>query len=158
MIYYKNSKWNFHNFKVNFLENNNNKEKYTSDKDFWRDMENKHDFITEVKFSDFNLNKEQVKRLEEINQQNVPEGFKPYLERYINTGRLTKIEIDENNNEEVEIEVTSNLKYPLGKFKTYLENKESNIYLSEREINEIEQGQEISEMEIRLLELEGGSA
>jgi hypothetical protein len=158
MIYYKNNTWNFHNFKVNFENRGNTEEKYTSDKDYWMNMENNNDNITNVAFQEFNPTETQLNRLEEINQQNVPEGFKPYLIRYINTGKLTKIEADEETGNEVELEVKSNMEFPMGKFKNYLENKQTNIDLSEREIREIEQGQELSELEIRILELEGGTA
>ena len=141
MVFYKNGRWHLCNEKVKYMQNDKEITQYvgSEDKQWWLDFEEKWEHTEIIEFIPVEPTQEQVDRLEEINQLNIPDGFGSMLSDYVGNGVFPE-----------------GYTHPLGNLKLQKENKELGIQMSEREIQEISQGQQISSLEIQMLELQGG--
>ena len=140
MIYYKN-RWHLCNEKVKYMQNDKEITQYVMSEghDWWIDFESKWEHTEIIEFIPVEPTLEQLDRLEEINKLNIPDGFGSMLSDYVGNGVFPK-----------------SLNHPLRYLQVYKENIQQGIELSEREIQEIVQGRQISDLEIQLLELQGG--
>lgn len=111
----------------------------SEDKQWWLDFEEKWEHTEIIEFIPVEPTQEQVDRLEEINQLNIPDGFGSMLSDYVENGTFPE-----------------GFNHPLRNLQVYKENIQQGIELSEREIQEIIQGQQMSDLEVQLLELQGG--
>lgn len=107
--------------------------------DWWVDFEGKWEHTEIIEFIPVEPTQEQLDRFEEINQLNIKEGFGHECSQYVEFGIFPE-----------------SFNHPLRKLQVYKENIQQGIELSEREIQEIIQGRQISDLEIQLLELQGG--
>ena len=140
LIFYKNG-WRLCNEKVKYIQHGEEIEQYVMSEghDWWVDFEKKWEHTDIVEFIPVVPTEEQLGRFEEINQLNIPEGFGAELGDYVESGIFPE-----------------GYNHILGNLKLQKENKELGIQMSEREIQEISQGQQISSLEIQMLELQGG--
>lgn len=141
MVFYKNRRWHLCNEKVKYTQNGKEIEQYVGSEghDWWEDFEQKHEHTEIIEFIPVEPTEEQLIRLEEINELNIPDGFSDMVSNYVKD----KIFPESFN-------------HPLRKLQVYKENIQQGIELSEREIQEIIQGRQISDLEIQLLELQLG--
>ena len=141
MVFYKNGRWHLCNEKVKYMQNDKEITQYvgSEDKQWWLDFEEKWEHTEIIEFIPVEPTQEQVDRLEEINQLNIPDGFGSTINSYVEKELFPE-----------------GYTHPLGNLKLQKENKELGIQMSEREIQEISQGQQISSLEIQMLELQGG--
>lgn len=141
MVFYKNGRWHLCNKKVKYMQNDKEITQYvgSEDKQWWLDFEEKWEHTEIIEFIPVEPTQEQVDRLEEINQLNIPDGFGSMLSDYVENGTFPE-----------------GFNHPLRNLQVYKENIQQGIELSEREIQEIIQGQQMSDLEIQLLELQGG--
>lgn len=139
LVYYKNKTWHLCNEKVRYIQRDEEIEQYVGAEghDWWINFEHEHTEI--IEFMPVKPTEEQLKRLEEINRLSIPEGFGALVEDYVKEGLFPE-----------------GYNHLLGNLKLQKENKELGIQMSEREIQEISQGQQISSLEIQMLELQGG--
>lgn len=135
MIYRRSNQWVLYPYKVKYIQNNEEFEQWAlPNKDWWIDFADKWEHTSIVEFIDVELSSEQLERYYEI--QFMPEDFHNEYINYIETGVVLN-NIPEN--------------HPLRLLKLKQENRQQGVELSEREIREILQGREISDLEIRLL-------
>ncbi len=141
MVFYKNGRWHLCNEKVKYMQNDKEITQCvgSEDKQWWLDFEEKWEHTEIIEFIPVEPTQEQVDRLEEINQLNIPDGFGSAINSYVEKELFPE-----------------GYTHPLGNLKLQKENKELGIQMSEREIQEISQGQQISSLEIQMLELQGG--
>lgn len=141
MVFYKNGRWHLCNEKVKYMQNDKEITQYvgSEDKQWWLAFEEKWEHTEIIEFIPVEPTQEQVDRLEEINQLNIPDGFGSAINSYVEKELFPE-----------------GYTHPLGNLKLQKENKELGIQMSEREIQEISQGQQISSLEIQMLELQGG--
>jgi hypothetical protein len=141
MIFYKNRKWNMCSEKVRYVQHGEEITQYVGSEghDWWIDFEQKHSHTEIIEFVDVEATQEQLNRLNEVNQLNIGDGFSEMLGNYVKDGIFP-----------------NSVNHPLKTLQTTKENQEQGIDLSEREIQEIIQGQEISDLDIRILMLEMG--
>ena len=141
MVFYKNGRWHLCNEKVKYMQNGKEIEQYVGSEghDWWIDFADKWEHTEIIQFIPVEPTQEQLDRLEEINELNIPDGFGSMLSNYVENGTFP--------------EGVSN---PLRNLQAYKENIQQGIELSEREIQEIIQGRQISDLEIQLLELQLG--
>ena len=109
-------------------------------KQWWIDFADKWEHTEIVEFTEIELTEEQAKRVEEIENIRLDECFREMCIEYILDGVFP-----------------TGVEHPLRQLQVQKENQEQGIGLSEREIQEIIQGQEISDLDIRVLTLEGGN-
>lgn len=107
--------------------------------DWWIDFEQKHSHTEIIEFIDVVATDEQLARLDEVNQFNIGDGFGAVLSDYVDNGIFPE-----------------GVNHPLMTLQFKKENEQQGIAISEREINEIIQGMQISDLEIQLLELQLG--
>lgn len=88
MLYYKNNKWNICPYTVTYKDNGKEIQRYTEDKTWWEKFASKWDHITDLNFEDFTPSSEQQDRLDALNAENVPEGFKSSASTYVEKGEL----------------------------------------------------------------------
>ena len=141
LIFYKNGKWHICTEKVHYTQHGEEITQYVGSEghDWWVDFEEKWEHTEIIEFIPVETTQEQVDRLEEINQLNIPEGLGSMQSDYVEKELFPE-----------------GYTHPLGNLKLQKENKELGIQMSEREIQEISQGQQISSLEIQMLELQGG--
>ena len=141
MVFYKNGRWHLCNEKVKYMQNDKEIEQYVGSEghDWWIDFADKWEHTEIIQFIPVEPTEEQLKRLEEINQLNIPDGFSDMVSNYVKDKTFPE-----------------SFNHPLRKLQVYKENIQQGIELSEREIQEIVQGRQISDLEIQLLELQGG--
>lgn len=141
LLFYKDRTWHLCTEKVKYIQRSKEIEQYVGSEghNWWVDFANKWGHTEIIEFIPVEPTQEQVDRLEEINQLNIPDGFGSAINSYV----------------EKEI-FPEGYTHPLGNLKLQKENKELGIQMSEREIQEISQGQQISSLEIQMLELQGG--
>ena len=141
MVYFKNNQWHICKEKVKYIQHGKEIEQYVGSEghDWWVDFEQKWEHTEIIEFMPVEPTLEQLDRLEEINKLNIPDGFGSMLSDYVGNGVFSK-----------------SLNHPLRNLQAYKENIQQGIELSEREIQEIIQGRQISDLEIQLLELQGG--
>ena len=108
-------------------------------KQWWTDFAAKWEHTEIIEFVEIELTEEQLARASEIEQLPMDEGFREICIDYIMGGVFPE-----------------GINHPLRDLQIQKENQEQGIELSEREIQEIIQGQEISDLDIRVLTLETG--
>lgn len=111
--------------------------RYVHDKDYFENILNNHEDYSDLVYEDVILTEEQKLRYEQI--RSLPESAIGYCIQYVLNG-----EFPSGNN------------HPLRHIELEIENQKLGQELSEREINEIMQGIQLSEIEIQLLELKLG--
>ena len=140
LIYYKNG-WGLCSEKVKYIQHGEEITQYvmSEGKQWWLDFEEKWEHTEIIEFIEVEPTEEQLGRFEEVVQLNVSEGFGAELGSYVEFGIFPE-----------------GFNHPLRNLQVYKENIQQGIELSEREIQEIVQGRQISDLEIQLLELQGG--
>ena len=132
MLYRKGNRWELCLYKVKFIQHGQNLEQYTHDKDWWIDFAEKWDHTEIVNFEDVVYKDEQLERHEEIKY--IPEGFHGAVVDYVSVGLFPE-----------------GIQHQLRNVQLAKENEKQGQNLSEREIQEIIQGQQLSDLDIRLL-------
>ena len=87
MIYYDNE-WKFCEYKATFTKRGEVVEKYIHDKNYWTDMVNKHDHLSDLSFSDVTHTQKEIDRLSEINEYNIPESHYSFVADYVINNEL----------------------------------------------------------------------
>ena len=141
MIFYRNRKWHICTEKVCYIQNGEEITQFIGSEghDWWLDFEQKHEHTEIIEFVDVEATQEQLNRLDDVNQLNVGDGFGAILGDYVDNGVFPE-----------------GVNYPLVLLQLKKENEQQGVGISEREINEIIQGMQISDLEIQLLELQLG--
>lgn len=111
--------------------------RYMHNKVHFENILNKHESYSNLEYEDIVLTKEQQERYEQI--RSLPESSIGYCVEYVKSGKFP-----EGNN------------HPLRHIQLELENQRLGQELSEREINEIMQGMQLSDLEIQILEIKLG--
>ena len=132
MLYREDNQWALCPYKVKYTKNGENLEQYTHDKQWWTDFETTWVNTTVTEFTDLLWTDEEKARLEEI--KHIGEGFGDICADYVSAGEFPTDKI-----------------HPLKEIQSKKENEKLGQDLSEREIQEIIQGQQLSDLEIRLL-------
>ena len=118
MIYYD-GKWKFCSHVANFESRGDTQEKYIHNKQRWAEMEEQHEHITNMSFTELSLSTKKQNRLDELNKINFPLEFK-------------SVAIDYVENSEVDMDrLPKDYDKPLGKFKMLLEQKSQDEDISD---------------------------
>ena len=141
VLYYKNNQWHICEEKVRYIQHGEEKEQFIGQEghQWWVDFANKWEHTEIVEFIPVEPTTEEIARLEEVNELRVPDGFGTVIGEYVESGVFPE-----------------GVNHPLRSLQILKENQQQGIDLSEREIQEIIQGQEISDLDIRVLMLEMG--
>ncbi len=142
MLFYKNGKWHFCTEKVRYIQHEREITQLIGQegKQWWLDFEEKWDHTNIIEFILVEEpSEEQIQRLGEVNLLRIPEDYNALVENYV----LRNI-------------FPQDYCHPLALLQAQKENEQQGIELSEREIQEIILGRQISEIEIDLLELKLG--
>jgi len=107
-------------------------------KEWWVAFAGRWDHTDILEFIEVELTEEQLARFEQV-KHGIPEAFREVCIEYILDGVFPE-----------------GINHPLRQLQIQKENQEQGVELSEREIQEIIQGQEISDLDIRVLMLEMG--
>lgn len=88
MVYYKNNEWHLSGIKVRFTDNDEETTKPVGaeGKEWWNELAKKHDDIKIIEFIEAEQTPEELSRLEEVNQLNIPDGFSSVLAGYVEHG------------------------------------------------------------------------
>ena len=88
MIFYADGKWNMCSEKVKYLQHDEEKEQYVGSEghQWWLDFAGKWAHTEIVEFTEVNPTQEQFKRLEQINQLGVRDGFTGTFSDYVESG------------------------------------------------------------------------
>ena len=134
------SKLKLYPWKVKYIQHRQEIEQWAlPSKEWWIDFADKWEHTEIIEFVEIELTEEQLARASEIEQLPMDEGFREICIDYIMGGVFPE-----------------GINHPLRDLQIQKENQEQGIELSEREIQEIIQGQEISDLDIRVLTLETG--
>jgi len=134
LVQKKGNKWELSTHKVTFIDQNTeNNEVYTSDIDWYEKFAEMHSNFSLVEVSEVVYTAEQLERLEEVKEMNLADTI---INNYVIYGVAGE---------------------GLETLTLQKDNRQLGIEISEREIQEIVQGQQISELEIQILQLQGGS-
>lgn len=141
MIFYKNRKWHMCSEKVRYTQHGKEVEQFVGSegKDWWLDFEQRHEHTKIVEFIDIVATQKQLERLDEVNQFNIGDGLSAILGDYVEDGVFP-----------------DGANHPLAMLELKKENEQQGIELSEREINEVIQGMQISDLEVQILEIQLG--
>jgi hypothetical protein len=88
MLYHKNSQWHFCQLKVTYTDRGQQVTKYTNDKKWWLDFNEKWPHVNNLQFEYVEPTQRQKGRLEIVNIQEVPEGFISYACEFVENGRI----------------------------------------------------------------------
>lgn len=88
MLYYKINKWNMCTEKIKYIQNGGEIIQFVGAEghDWWLDFEQKHSHTEIIEFIDVVATEEQLRRLKEVNQLNIAEGFGATLSDYVENG------------------------------------------------------------------------
>ena len=140
MLTKKGNRFELYPHKVRYMQHGQEIEQWAlPNKEWWTDFAEKWEHTEIIEFVEVELTEEQAKRAEEIEQLPMDEGFREICIDYIMGGVFPE-----------------GINHPLRQLQIQKENQEQGVELSEREIQEIIQGQEISDLDIRVLMLEMG--
>lgn len=140
MLIKKGNRFELYPHKVKYIQRGEEYEQWAlPNKEWWEDFANKWEHTEIVEFTEIELTEEQLARYEQI-KYDIPEAFREICIDYILDGVFPE-----------------GINHPLKQLQVQKENQQQGIELSEREIQEIIQGQEISDLDIRVLTLEGGN-
>lgn len=84
VIYYKDGRWNLNPYLVKYNQHGENLEKYTEDKEWWLDFEEKWDHTEVLEFVDVEYTTEQKERFKQI--EHLPEDFGKTYSDYVKDG------------------------------------------------------------------------
>jgi len=140
MLVKASNKFQLYPWKVKYIQRGEEYEQWAlPNKEWWEDFANKWEHTEIVEFIEVELTEEQQARVAEIEELPMSEAFRGICIDYILNGVFPE-----------------GINHPLRDLQIQKENQEQGIDLSEREIQEIIQGQEISDLDIRILMLEMG--
>ena len=145
MLYRKGGEWALCPFLVVYTQHGQEIEQYTHDKQWWLDFAEEWDHTEIQEFQNVEWSDEEKARLEDI--KHIPEGFFSDCATYVKTGLFP----DEVEVEDEEEDGGRQNNHPLQLLQRKKEAERLGIEVSEREINEIMQGIQLSEIEIKLL-------
>lgn len=136
MLYRKGRQWMLCPYKINYMQHGEQHEQYASEKDWWLDFEGQWEHtkiigIIEVEYTD-----EQVARYEDV--RFMPEDFSDIYSAYVEFGSFP-------DRDDLQ------LGHPFRLVQLKKENERLGVEVSQREINEITHGIQLSEFEIRLM-------
>lgn len=140
MIYYKDNEYHIATELVKYIQHNEEIEQFIGQegRQWWIDFETMWEHTEILSITEMVVPQEQLDRLEQVNQLSLPDGFTTVIELYVKDGVFV-----------------DGVSHPLRAIELEQIITEQAIELSEREINEIMMGMQISDMEIQLLELGG---
>lgn len=92
MLYYKNNQWHFCQLKVTYTDRGQQVTKYTNDKKWWLDFNEKWPHVNNLQFEYVEPTQRQKDRLDIVNTQEIPEGFISYACEFVENGRILKLE------------------------------------------------------------------
>lgn len=139
MVHYKNNRWHLCTEKVRYIQHGQEVEQYVGSEghDWWIDFEERWEHTEIIEFIPVEPTQEQMDRYGEILELGLPDGFGGLLSDYVEKG-----EFPEGHN------------HPLAILQLKKENERQGVELSEREIDEIMLGIQLSDLEIQLLEIQ----
>ena len=88
MLYYRGNEWNICPFIAHYTSYGKQEFKYTNNKKWWQDFVQKWWHTDNLSFSDVIPTQNQLNRLDEINNANIPEGFGSESSNYVESGIL----------------------------------------------------------------------
>lgn len=141
MVYYKDREWHISKEKVKYTDNGKEKIRDigVEGRVWWTNFEEMWDDITIIEFIPIDPSDLEMARLEKINKLNIPDGFGSIINDYIFKGIFPK-EID----------------HKLRNLQMDELSQHQGISISQREINEIILGVQVSDLEIEILMMKGG--
>lgn len=141
MLYYKNGQWYFAEEIVKYIQNGEEITQYVGGEGhiWWIDFADKWEHTEIIEFIPVVPTEKQIARLKEVNQFNILDGFGAVCGDYVEHGIFP-----------------AGLNHPLITLQLKKENEQQGIAISEREINEIILGMQVSDLEIQILELQLG--
>lgn len=141
MVFYKDNKWHMSDLEVTFKDGGEKDKKYVGleGKSWWDNLAKMFDDIEVVEFNEVLNTDEQLTRLEKVNAINTPDGHGSVVSEYVRLG-----------------EFPDSLDHVLKNIELEEVSREQGVDLSEREIEAMQLALQISDLELRLLELGGG--
>ena len=88
MLYYKNKEWHIYPFMAHYTKDGQKENKYTDNKKWWIDFVQKWRQHENLVFEDVVPTENQLIRLIEINNADIPEGFKAEVSAYVEIGKI----------------------------------------------------------------------
>ena len=92
MLYHKNGKWHFCQLKVTYSERGKQVTKYTNNKQWWLNFNEKWPHVNNLQFEYVEPTQRQRDRLDIVNTQDIPEGFLSYASEFVQNGRILEFE------------------------------------------------------------------
>ncbi|MFW6247011.1 MAG: hypothetical protein ACOC22_02450 [bacterium] len=86
MLYYKDNQWHICPFIAHYTSHGKKEFKYTNDKKWWENFVDKWWHHENLTFEPVNPTDEQIARLDEVNNANIPEGNKAEASTYVEYG------------------------------------------------------------------------
>lgn len=88
MMYYKNDKWNLCSEIIRYIQRGEEIEQYVGQegRQWWIDFEKKWEHTEIIEFIPIEHTEEEIARLAEVNQLNIPDGYGNMLENYVKYG------------------------------------------------------------------------
>lgn len=88
MVFYKNGKWHLCNERVRYLQHGEEITQYVGSEghDWWIDFEKRWEHTEIIEFISVEPTEEQLERLEDVQQLNLPDGFGGELSDYVEFG------------------------------------------------------------------------
>lgn len=123
-------------YKVIYTQHGEHHEQYVGNKNWWLDFADKWDHTQIIEIVEMDYTDEQLARYEDV--KFLPEDFYDIYSNYVADGSFPT---------EDELE----LKHPFRMIQLKKEGEQQGVELSQREINEIMHGIQLSDLEIRLL-------
>ena len=121
--------------KVRYMQHGQEYEQWAlPDREWWTEFAEKWDHTEIIEFVEVELSEDQEARLDEINQLNIPEEFRSICIEYVLNGKFPH-----------------GYNHPLRQIEIKKIEEQQGQEISQREINEIVQERQISDLEIRLL-------
>src|SRR5699024_9838747 len=145
MLQIVNGELKFPLHKVVYKQHGKDYEDYTNDKEWWEDFAEKWKHTEIIEFATPEFTQEQHRRLEEV--KHLGEAYAHFAEEYVLNGLFP------NQVENVEERV---INHPLKELQLQKEGEQLGQYVTQVEIDSMMQGQNQSEVELRLLLLEMG--
>ena len=140
MLIKKGNRFELYPHKVKYIQHGKEIEQWAlPNKEWWIDFADKWEHTEIIEFTEVELTEEQQARVTEIEELPMSEAFRGICIDYILNGVFPE-----------------GINHPLRDLQIQKENQEQGIDLSEREIQEIIQGQQMSDLDIRVLMLELG--
>lgn len=142
MIYRKGGRWALCPYVVTYRESGKEKEKHINDKSWWELTAEKHEHLEIIKFEDAEYSDKEKQRMKEA--ERVPAEFRSVAENYVKHGKFPNQLEDEEQRED----------HPLRTLQLIKENQEQGQSLTDTELESMSHGQELTELDLRILELE----